>query len=216
VQKIFEKLLELILPQAKSVQEIENLTPAELLKRAGRAQGNLPKDTLAIFDYKNPLMRQAIWELKYRGNKKIAALLADCLYDELAEEISERKAFENFTEPVLISIPISATRRRERGWNQTEILATALLKRGGSGAFFEIDTTILAKIKNTESQTKKNRAERLESLHGCFEINLPEKIAGRNIILLDDVTTTGATFEEARQTLTKAGAKKILAVAVAH
>ena len=79
MQKIFEKLLELILPQAKSVQEIENLTPAELLKRAGRAQGNLPKDTLAIFDYKNPLMRQAIWELKYRGNKKIAALLADCL-----------------------------------------------------------------------------------------------------------------------------------------
>jgi len=216
VQKIFEKLLDFILPRAKDVRALESLSPSELRIKAPVAHGNLPKDTLALFDYKSHLVRQAIWELKYRGNKKVASLLAECLLEDLAEELAERKAFDDFTDPILIPIPISKKRRRERGWNQTEILATVLSERGGSPSFFETNFGILAKIKDTESQTKKNRAERLENLRACFKINLPERIAGRNIILLDDVVTTGATFEEARRTLIDAGARKVLAIAVAH
>jgi ComF family protein len=216
MKKFIENLLDFLLPRSKMVQDIETITAEELRKRTPRSAGNLPSDTLALFDYKSPLIRQAIWELKYRGNKKVARLLAECLYEELVEEIVDRNSFGNFLEPILIPIPLSKARERERGWNQTEILASALLERGGSRNFFEVNRNILVKIKDTESQTKKNRAERLENLQGCFHVRSPEIIAGRNIILLDDVTTTGATFEEARKTLAQAGARKVLSVALAH
>ena len=215
MKKLFEYLLDLVLPRTKAVESIEAITPEDLRHKVSRPNDNLPPNTLVLFDYGNPLIRQAIWELKYRGNKKIAGLLAQCLYDELAEELAERKSLGGFERQILIPIPLSKHRERERGWNQSELLAAALLKCGG-GDFFEVRTDILTKIKNTESQTKKNRAARLENLRDCFEIAHPEKISGRNIILLDDVTTTGATFEEAKKTLKKAGARKILAVAVAH
>ncbi|MBI2476470.1 MAG: ComF family protein [Candidatus Taylorbacteria bacterium] len=214
-KQLFECLLELLLPRSRAVREIEAMSPADWRRRAGRAAGHLPPDTLALFDYGNKLTRQAIWELKYRGNKKITTLLADCLYEELAEELSLRKAFENFERPLLIPMPLSGKRQRQRGFNQSQFLAAALLERGG-GRFFEAAREVLVKVKDTESQTKKNRAERLKNLSGCFAVRSPAKIAGRNVILLDDVTTTGATFEEARKTLARAGAGKILAVAVAH
>ncbi|MDO8591080.1 MAG: hypothetical protein Q7R65_03840 [bacterium] len=216
MKKLFEYLLELLLPRPMAVREIEAMHPEDLRQRAGRAGGNLPPDTLALFDYKNSLVRQAIWELKYRGNKKIAMLLSDCLYEELTEELSERKVFETFDKPVLIAIPLSKNRERERGWNQCALLAAALEERGGGNNFFEVAQNILVKIKDTDSQTKKHRSERLKNLSGCFAVVDSAEILGRNIILLDDVTTTGATFEEARKTLTRSGARKVLAIAVAH
>lgn len=216
MKKLFEQLLDFILPRSKAVRDIETITPEKLRELVGRPIANLPPDTLALFDYKNPLIRQAIWELKYRGNKKVATLLAECLYEELVEEIADRNSLYNFEQPILIPIPLSKKRLQERGWNQTELLTSALKERTGSNSFFEIRHDILTKTKDTESQTRKNRAERLRNLHDCFEIKSTEKILGRNIILLDDVTTTGATLEEARRTLLKSGAKKILSVAIAH
>ncbi len=215
MKKVFEYLLDLLLPRAKTVRNIESLTPEGLRRAVSRPNDNLPDDILALFDYGNPLIRQAVWELKYRGNKKIALLLAECIYEELAEELAERKSLWGFDRPILIPIPLSNKRKRERGWNQCELLATALQNRD-SGDFFEVKTDILVKVKDTESQTRKNRAQRLRNLRECFKVQSPEKIAGRNIILLDDVTTTGATFTEAKKTLKQSGARKIIAVAVAH
>lgn len=215
MKKIFSYLLELILPQSKILREIDSLKPEDLKKMALRNSGNLPAHCLALFDYRQRLIRQMIWELKYRGNKKVACLFADYLYEELAEELSERHSFESFDRPILIPIPLSKTRLKERSFNQCE-LVTENLKKLNSGDFFEDGAGILVKIKDTVSQTKKNRSERLENLDGCFCVPNPAKISGRNIILFDDVTTTGATFDEARKTLKSAGAKKILSVALAH
>ena len=211
-----KRLLDFLLPRSKTVAEIESLTSEELRKRVPRSKNNLPENILALFDYKNPIIRQAIWELKYRGNKKVVALLAECLYEELAEEIAERKVFDSFELPILIPIPLSKKRKLERGFNQTELLSDGLLKHASTSTFFEVNNHILLKIKDTESQTKKNRTERLKNLRDCFSVQDPAKIAGRNIILLDDVITTGATFEEARKTLETAGARKVVAIAVAH
>jgi len=215
MRKMIEGLLEFLLPRSETVKELETLTSEKLKTKVPKAPPILLPNTLAVFDYKNPLIKQAIWELKYRGNKKMATVLAECVFDELAEEIAEKNSLESFSEPILIPIPLSQKRKRERGWNQTEILALSLLQCGGAN-FFEVKNDILTKNRDTESQTKMNRVERLKNLCGCFEIKSPEKIAGQNIILLDDVSTTGATFEEARQTLMRAGVKKILAVAIAH
>lgn len=218
IKKFLENLLELLLPRSETLRRLEGMTAGEFREAARHRAASLPEhspDTLVLFDYKNPLVRRAVWELKYRGNVKIAELLATCVYEELAEELAERKSLTHFDTPLLIPIPLSKKRERERGFNQCELLADALQKCDG-GNFFEVRKDILVKIRDTESQTKKNRAERLLNLKDCFAIHQPESVAGENVILLDDVLTTGATLEEARRTFRASGARRILAVAVAH
>lgn len=209
------KLVDILLPTNPYVERLLKMSPEELRQKVKTPINNLNENTTALFDYKDPLIRQAIWELKYRGNRKIVALFAECLHEDLVLELSNRRLSENFNNPLLLPIPISRERKRSRGFNQSELLAEALAKKD-CGNFFEVNCLLLWKIKDAESQTKKNRAERLKNLNGCFAIKDPNKIHNRNIILLDDVTTTGATFEEARKTLLLAGAKKIYCVAVAH
>ena len=87
----------------------------------------------SVFNYKNPLIRQAIWKLKYRNKKEIAEGLARSIYDRLLEELSELKMFENFTEPFLIPIPLSKKRMRKRGYNQSEIIAKEIMKMSDRG-----------------------------------------------------------------------------------
>lgn len=219
MKKIFEYFLELILPQSDGLRKLETMRAEDLRRAAARSRAaaldDLPARTFVLFDYKQPLVREAIWELKYRGNKKVAKLLSECLYEEIAEELTDRKLSENFDRPILIPVPLSKKRLQKRGWNQCELLSDAL-HTIDNGNFFEVRKDILIKVRDTDSQTKKNRAARLENLKDCFAVPLPEKIAGRNIILLDDVTTTGATLEEARRTLVASGARKILTVAIAH
>lgn len=218
IGKILEYILDLILPRPQNVRVLEAMSP-EKFRTATRGSGindaSTPENTITVFDYKNPLVRQAIWELKYRGNSKVAVLLAQCLHEELAEELAERKAALNFSAPILIPVPLSKKRLRERGFNQCELLADALETVDG-GNFFEVRRDLLIKVRDTESQTKKNRTARLKNLENCFAVKTPTEISGRNIILLDDVITTGATVDEARRTLKRAGARKVLCVAVAH
>lgn len=208
----------MILPRSKNVRMLEEMTPERfraVLTHRAAPDLTVPENALIVFDYKHPLVRQAIWELKYRGNKKITRLLAECLYEELVEELTERKSFEGFERPILVPVPLSKKRLRERGFNQCELLADALAVLDG-GNFFEVRRDILVKVRDTESQTKKNRAERLKNLENCFAIKTPEATTDRNIILLDDVITTGATMDEAGRALRRASVRKILHLAVAH
>ena len=85
------------------------------------------------------------------------------------------------------------------------------------GASFIFAPDILLKTKDTESQVNiKNRKLRMKNLDGVFAVSGAERIKGRDVILLDDVITTGSTIKEAAKTLKEAGAKKIIALAFAH
>lgn len=182
--------------------------------RVEKTDGYAGKNIISLFSYRDPLVRQAIWELKYRGNKKIAKLLAEALCDELLAFLEEYAPLANFIEPLLIPIPLSRKRESERGFNQCRLLAEEITELDG-GRNFTLSSA-LRKIKDTQSQTKQNtRAKRLENLDGCFEAD-NAVVVGRNIILIDDVATTGATIEEAKRALRKAGAKKVIAFTVAH
>ena len=184
------------------------------------AERETAKWIFSIYDYRHPPIKKAVWLLKYKGKKRLANIFAQALYPRILEELSELKIMENFQDSILIPIPLSAKRRRERGFNQAEFICQALIKLDSS-ANFKLDGKLLLKIKETEHQAKiKDRRERLKNLNGSFAVkNEAEKIdrvKGRNIILIDDVTTTGATLNEARKTLKQAGAKKIIAFTVAH
>lgn len=251
---MFGFILDLLLPQKPLVRELLKMSPDEFAERARRAEGRAGKDALSLFDYRDPMVKEAVWMLKYRGNKKIAALLSALLYEELIAFLEEYAPLQNFTEPFIIPIPLSKKRERERGFNQCILLTDELMrldmvsssppfqggdKRGGgispskgSTAVFSGEecsqggensvgrnftlSLALTKTKDTPSQTKMDkRTERLKNLAGCF-FAVRKEIEGRNIILIDDVATTGATLDEARRTLLKSGARKVIAFTLAH
>ncbi len=211
---LFQSFLDLLFPQKASVRELLQMDPFNLASRAEKPEGRAGKAMLSCFSYRDPLIRQAIWELKYRGNKKVATLLATILHDELLAFLEEYAPLTNFTDPLLIPIPLSKKRERERGFNQCRLLVDEIMRLDG-GANFTLSLA-LTKIKDTASQTKaENRESRMKNLKNCFSADA-EAVRGRNIILIDDVATTGATLEEARRTLRASGARKVIAFTIAH
>jgi len=173
-----------------------------------------------LFDYRHPPIKKAIWLLKYKGKKSLAKVFAEVLHGSILEEIADLKIMENFNEAILIPIPIEKSRRRERGFNQAELICENLTKLD-KNTNFKIRKDILSKIKETKHQARiENRSERLKNVIGAFELTKKTiesgEINNRNIILIDDVTTTGATLAEARKILKQAGARKVIAFTIAH
>ncbi len=180
-----------------------------------------------LYDYRHPPIKKAIGFLKYKGKKRIAKVFAEALYARILEEIADLKIMKNFQNPILIPIPLSPKRYRERGYNQTELICKSLIEidksnlRHGIDVNFTLKTNILLKIKETEHQAHiKDRKRRLKNLEDSFAIkNTKENIEilkNRSIILIDDVTTTGATLSEAKKILKQNGVKHVIAFTVAH
>ncbi len=181
-----------------------------------------------LFDYRHLPIKKSMWLLKYSGKKRLANVFAEVMYGKIMEELSELNVLKNFREPILIPIPLSKKRYRERGYNQAELICKKLIEIDSNTHLrysvdaepqknFSLGKNILIKIKETEHQANiKDRRERLKNLSGSFSVKNPEIINGRNIILIDDVLTTGATLNEARKILKQSGARKVIAFTVAH
>ena len=181
------------------------------------AECETAKWVFPIFDYRHPPIKKSIWFLKYKGKKRLANVFAEILYGKILEELSDLILFENFHQPILIPIPLAPKRKRERGFNQAELICQKLIKLDKNSHTFELMTNVLIKLKDTKHQAQiENRTERLKNIINSFSVKNIELIKGRNIILIDDVTTTGATLQEARRVLKQAGAKKIIAFTIAH
>ena len=214
IKRFFNVPLDILFPRKKEERKLDEITAEKLFNQALK-NSHEDKNILTIFDYNDDLIRQAIWSLKFRKNTSIARIFAQILYDQLLEDLFDLRAFSNFKDPVLIPMPISRERRRERGFNQCELIANELADL--SGGILNLEKNSLIKTKDTPPQSRtKNKKERLENLKNCFAIKNKEKIKNKNIILLDDVTTTGATLREAKKVLRRYGAKKIICITLAH
>ena len=216
IYNYFKYVLEFLFPKTASENAVEHMTVEQLLSKANTQLTVSDSGTLTLFSYHDPAIKNLIWAFKYRGKLSVAGLLADVLYEHLLEKLSDDVLFSNFTHPIIIPMPLSKKRRRERGFNQTELIAEHL-KRKDKANFFGIETSVLIRVRETEHQAHiQKRQERLKNVRGAFAVKSASKIKNRNIILLDDVITTGSTMREAHRVLTAAGVKKILVVAVAH
>lgn len=169
-----------------------------------------------IFDYRHPPIKKALHLLKYKNGKNLAKIFASVLYGKISEEIADYKLMENFSNIILIPIPLSRKRYRERGYNQAELFCKELVKLDDY-TNFKLEENILIKPKETEHQARiKNRNERMKNIIGSFSVQNEYLIKNKNIILIDDILTTGATLTEAKKVLKKAGARKVIAFTVAH
>lgn len=173
------------------------------------------RQTIAFYAYRKSGLKHLLWLLKYHHQRPIAEELGSLLADALLPELEERVRFENFTNPIIIPIPVSKKGLRKRGFNQVTLIAESFVKQTGNT--IPLYNDVLMKSHETKKQARnKKRKERFTNIAGSFCLQHPEKITNRNIILLDDVTTTGATLDEATRVIEKARPRKILRVALAH
>ena len=111
--------------------------------------------------------------------------------------------------PICGRSPVSAARRRERGYDQAQLLAQATAEALGKQA-----VPLLTKVKDTKAQSALTDGRlRKSNVAGVYSVPRPHEVAGKKILVIDDILTTGATLEEAAQTLRAAGAAQVVAAA---
>lgn len=219
VQKIWNAFLGIIFTSHCIACGKKDASFCSLCREKIPLRGNFDYDGIfSLWEYGHPHVRNALLALKYKNKRMLAVDIADSLYDTLLEQLAEKSLFRNPLAPTsysIIPIPLSEKRFKKRGYNQAELLAKALAQKDEKS--FLLETNILCKIKDTETQVSvRDRAKRLKNVRGSFAIRHPEKIRGKTVVVVDDVVTTGATIAEARRVLLKAGAKIVYGVTVAH
>ena len=157
-----------------------------------------------LFFTKDSLVQTLMTQLKYHHNKKVGTLFGQLMGQAIAAE----KKFEQID--LLIPIPILPSKMNSRGYNQSQVIAMGIQQVWNR----PIMQDVLIKKNWTNSQTKKNRTARLQQVPELFILNHPNSIEGKNILLVDDVLTTGATLEAAIETL-MAGSPTSISIAVA-
>ncbi|OHA17493.1 MAG: hypothetical protein A3H57_00560 [Candidatus Taylorbacteria bacterium RIFCSPLOWO2_02_FULL_43_11] len=214
IKKISTAVLEFLLPLNDAEKAFKKLSLEEFVSRAKTSAPVNIKDAKTLFSYQDKIVKSAIHLLKYKKDDGAAKLLGQAMANVAEEWLNDLQTFENFKNPVLIPVPMSKEHLVERGENHTEKLCLHLLNFLPKD-LAKVDTQSLKKAHDTKSQVKTaSRSERLKNLSGSFEAN--EKICGKNILLIDDVITTGATIEECRKTLYEKGARRVMALAIAH
>lgn len=147
--------------------------------------GKIPLERATSFFYyrKGSDFRQILHQLKYGGQKEIGAIMGRYM----ASELLMSGFFEGID--VIIPVPLHKKKQQIRGYNQSEWIARGITAVTG----IMVDTETVVRHKNTETQTRKSAYERWENVDGIFELHRAEFLAGKHILLVDDVLTTGAT-----------------------
>jgi ComF family protein len=135
----------------------------------------------------------------------------------LGESIATLAPYFRQSPRLLLPVPLHAAKLRQRGFNQSELIARAALKSPAlSGLQMSLETTILQRTRATSSQTGLTRHQRRENIRGAFKVLRPAEVAGRDLLLVDDVFTTGTTVSECARVLRQAGAQRVLVATVAR
>ena len=156
----------------------------------------------ACFSYSEPL-KTVIQRYNYDGLFSLARPLGELMAHKWPEwaQIPD----------IIVPIPLHARRQRSRGFNQAQLLAHRL----GYSNDIEVTDQVLRRVRNTRPQVEISLLERKENVWGAFAAE-PGVLKGKNILLLDDVFTSGATMTSAAGTLLEAGAKNVSAYCLAR
>ncbi len=157
---------------------------------------------VAVADYAGEI-KGAVHRLKYEAERSLAEPLGLLLAARTPPSLADT--------PVLVPVPLHASRLRDRGFNQAELLAAAVARWLG----WPLAGSALVRDRTTPPQAFLNRAERQHNLKGAFRAPPLAGVRGRGIVLVDDVVTTGSTLHECARVLLAAGARRVDGLVVA-
>lgn len=181
----------------------------ELTELCGENLGGI-KYLFSAGAYENPILKAAVDALKYECIKDLRKPLAKMLARAITPP------FENFgrnkREFLIVPIPLHKKRLRERGFNQSALIAREVAQL----LLLPYSEKILFRVKETSQQAKLKKADRKENVKDAFTAKIYPETCGRTIILIDDVATTGSTLREAARALKQTGYKNIWAAVCAQ
>jgi competence protein ComFC len=149
--------------------------------------------TALFFFTQKSRTQHLVHQIKYHDKREAAVELGRIL----GEKLLKSRHFEGID--CIVPVPMHPTKLRWRGYNQAEIFADGLAEV----MQLDVNTTALRKVKMTISQTKMSRMERLKNTQEVFELSNPTLLRGKNILIVDDVMTSGATLESCATAITR-------------
>lgn len=156
-------------------------------------------------------LRELIHLLKYDGVRPAANVLGRML----AEVVSGLEPYLGDS-VLVVPVPLHARKLRQRGFNQSEMIAHAALKLKPAGNRFVLSSNLLLRQRETQSQIGLTQHQRRENMRGAFAVAGLNQVTEREILLVDDVFTTGTTVSECARVLRRAGASKVWVATVAR
>lgn len=144
--------------------------------------------------------RDLVHQLKYQSDCAAAELLGEGMAAALAASPYKPAVID-----AVVPVPLHASRLEQRGYNQALLLAQAVCAHTG----LPLADGMLVRLHATDTQLHRDRAQRIQAMHGAFAVPDPAQVHGRHILLVDDVLTTGATALSCAQALKDAGAQSV-------
>ncbi len=160
-------------------------------------------------------LRTAILRTKFQRRERLGLRLAGLLvsnWDWVKENLDSDS-------PLLVPVPLHASRQKERGFNQAELLAAGLrreLEKWRERQPIRLETRAVRRTRATIPQTGLSLRQRHENVRGVFSVVAADRLSGRQVVLIDDVMTTGATVSACAGTLKRGGARKVLVLTLAR
>jgi competence protein ComFC len=152
------------------------------------------------------IVRKVVLHFKYSGQIHLRHLVARWLITALDDERLRSATFD-----IIVPVPLHPARERERGFNQSALIAELL----SAHTMLPVQP-LLQRVRYTTTQTVFDRAERMQNLHGAFRLRKTAVVRGLRVLLVDDVLTTGSTLSECARVLKMAGAGSVYAATAAR
>lgn len=169
-----------------------------------RLEGRIDIAWATSFGYytKGGLLQYLVRELKYKGNKSVGVFLGQKMYAALKNVDWVNKA------ELMVPVPLHRQKEKLRGFNQSALIGQCI----ASGLGLSFHAGNLVRVVDTDTQTAKSRAQRVENMKDAFAVKDKTAFANRHILLVDDILTTGATIERCALCLQEAGVAKVSVV----
>ena len=190
--------------------------------------------TLGIFAYKDKRVSRLVWNIKYKKSKPATEIAGHALRKVVSALLCPDGVIDAQTNIIIVPMPITKKRRRERGYNQCELITEEMSRYVNKDIQIAFENKLLVRTHHTSHQKNKDREDRLDLEKDTFQIDqkvlneimdkinsLPndlQKESQRNIqfIIIDDVITTGTTIRNAIEAMKKSGLTNVRGLALAH
>jgi len=173
---------------------------------------NRIKCVFVAASYGDPVLKEAIQKYKYKNIHELNQFLSSLIVESL-ENFARKISPEEKSSWVIVPVPLHPKKEKSRGFNQSFLIAKIVSEHFN----ITLDIVSLKRIKNTSPQAQiKNKDERLKNMKDAFQVDPNASLKDKNILLIDDILTTGATLSECAKALKTGDVKKIIAAVIAN